>query len=222
MGVYQILETADKQTVFIYAVILLLSISLFKRRIIGLNIILGIFVAIVIIMYKSEQNSVKGDQAENIYNTKLQSIKPQPENLEKESNIIDFLFSVQELYNYNPQAYEELVDALDSFILLNDVIKEGDRFCENDYEIAVTKKHSALNALHSIIHTTPSEINFNNKFNRSLLALEEILNQYLDDMYKICDEKVINEGYNIERKIIDRGPKPSEYYKEKLFSYDFF
>ena len=222
MGVYQILETADKQTVFIYAVILLLSISLFKRHVIGLNIIFGVFVAIVIIMYKSEQNNVKGNQAENIYNTKLQSIKPQPKNLEKESNIIDFLFSVQELYNYNPQAYEELVDALDAFILLNEVIKEGDRFCENDYEIAVTKKHSALNALHSIIHTTPSEINFNNKFNRSLLVLEEILNQYLDDMYKICNEKVINEGYNIERKIIDRGPKPAEYYKEKLFSYDFF
>jgi len=223
MELYKILENSGRKDIFIYIIIIILCLVIFKRFTVGINVILGLFVAVVIILYRHEDIIINKKRDIDYHNLKLETIKPHPIKLDKYNDIVDYLFSIQEFYEYNQQSYEEMIDNIDMFIIIYEELIVGERFCENKYDMASVNKNNALNALHSIFFNIPSEKNITNKFNRSLLELENILNNYLEKMYNICQEKLVMDGYSIERKIINRGPKPSNIYSSsRTFSYDFF
>jgi len=175
-------------------------------------------------MYFTEGSSLRHSTDLEQDSIKYETIKPELSsiNFSSESDIVDYLFSIQDLYVYNPLAYEELLVNLNSFYSLLESIfndlKNGSRY----YGIALSKKHNALNALHSLILKLPPESSFTEKFNVSHERLESILTKKLNDMYTECEKRILESGRDTSTIPLLRGPLGHNVYNDELYSYEFY
>ena len=129
MGIYTITESFNKKNVFLYFAILMILIFYFRDINVGLNSILAIFIAIIVISYLNEKHKLSIELEEKQKQEKLDYILPEPKLFEKYDDLIDLFFSIQELYVYNPQAYEECIDSVNDFLRIKDVIDIGTKNC---------------------------------------------------------------------------------------------
>jgi hypothetical protein len=176
---------------------------IFSKFNITLATIFGFVIAIFIIRYISEKNMTINETEKQINNEKITMIKPKLKFLKKEKNIVNFLFSIQDLYKYNPQAYEELIFNLEDFyeIMQNIELLNGD--IGMYYDLLIDKKRNTLNSLHSIYILSEDNVEINKKIVVSLEILEDILNKDLDKAVFIYKEYLFKNRYNVNTKIID-------------------
>lgn len=85
-------------------------------------------------------------------------------------------------------------------------------------------KRYALNALASLIYSTPSDTRVRGKVNNATIILDDILTTYLDQISFLLDEYTYKIGYTIDSKIIDYGPKAFNEYNDifKPYSYEIY
>jgi hypothetical protein len=222
MRLYNLIKTINNKNLFKYAVIILISIIYFSNKNIKLNIFLALIIALFYISYNYDEIKTNQEEEEEQMHLKRSTIKPKPTNFEDRDDVIDYLFSIQDWYHYNPQAYEELIDNLRSFFKLYNTIKRGSDFCDSYYQIVESKKNNALNAFHSLIYTIPVNFPVMDKFNRAHKRLETILNEYLNELYDICYRDLKKKGYDITRRAINLGPKEANHYFDKDFTYQIY
>ena len=96
------------------------------------------------------------------------------------------------------------------------------KFANYYYQIATSKKNNALNAFHSIIFSLPNDKTFTEKFDRAHKRLETILNKYLNELYDKCDYYLIEDGYDILKRPLNKGPRAFNNYFDKDFTYQFY
>lgn len=223
MGIYSTIESTNNSRLFIYITILLFFIFYFRDTFVGLNVILSIFLGVVIILYLNERNKVSHDVEDKRKELKLNSIIPKPQKIQYDNDLIDFLFSIQDFYQYNPLAYEEMIDNIDAFVELRDNIFLDSTYCQQYYQIATDKKDNAVNALQSMIHTIPIDEAVTDKLNRAHERLETLLTKHLNEMYDECYKDQIVNGLNVNKTIIPTGPKAYNVYKpDDGFTYQFY
>lgn len=217
------IESLDNKTLFTYIIIILIVLFIFSKLNIDLNLLYGTFIAIVILYYVNNHIQNKKINYEKLETNKSNMIKPTPTNSKKYTDIVNFLFSIQDFYIYNPQSYEILVKNLDIFFdcyeetSLNPAVS-GERF--NDM---ILYKRDALNALHSIIFMMPTNTNLTQKLNKSLQILEQILNKYLDIVKTKYQKYLYNNGYTIDTKILETHHLPMNLFQSnETTTYDFF
>lgn len=120
-------------------------------------------------------------------------------NKSEHSKITKFLFKIQLFYDYNPQAFEEMKENIENFIILYKGVKVNYKYAGVFYDLMVDKKSLILNNLRSIGIKLPIEyLPYN-----SLDDLELILNVYLDEVYELNKEYVYDNGINRYTKILD-------------------
>jgi Na+/H+ antiporter NhaA len=226
MGIYSFLESINNDTTFKYLVVCIIVMAIFSRTNITLGIILGLAVATIIIMYLNEKEVTSEQLYEAEIQKELDTIKPQPEMIKKgiHDDLIDFIFSIQDFYAFNPQAFEEMVDNIDAFLKVYEAIFNEEKYTFYYYQIGLSKKNNALNALHSIIFNLPTNKLTTDKYDRAHKRLETLLNKYLNEIY---DRSMILSklnGYNIHVTPINIGPEASNVYTEsdKIFTYQFY
>ncbi len=222
MGLYTLVDDLTNKVTFSYLSIIVLTLFYFWRKNIGLNIILALVLAVIIIAYKYDKRKTLADQDEEAQQTKVDNIMPEPKEFKNRDDIINFIFSIQDMYVYNPLAYEEMIDNLDAFFKIYDIIMTDTPHCDYNYIIAESKKSNAVNALHSLIFTIPHSKQLTDKLDRAHKRLETILTDYLNDIYDECQHDIIKEGYNVDRTILNIGPKPANHYNEKDFTWQFY
>lgn len=219
MNPYNFLESIDNQTIFFYVVIILVFLLIFKNRNIGLNIILALIISGIFISYFYSKKVTTSFQEEERYQKKLNSIRPQPLDFEDKRDIIDFLFSIQDMYVYNPPAYEEMVENLTAFFQVYRDMKTGVSHCGYHYQIAESKKQNALNNLHSTIYTIPDDKQATDKYNRAHKRLDTLLTVYMNELYNICNDKILKNGLNWRTKFIEKGPRAKNYFTDDQFQF---
>lgn len=222
MGVFTFIDDIKNIEMFKYAVIVIILLFLFLKLTIGLNIILALFFGYLIILYLDERDEVKLKLKEKNDIIKYDTIQPRLDNVSPDSEIVDFLFSIQDLYVYNPQAYEEMIANLESFFSLMESIFNEHIYSSYYYQILGGKKDNALNALQSIIFKLPTEKNHTIKLNMSHQRLETILNKYMNDAYDKCQYYIKKNGYTLNVRPTDVGPKGANLYDNEKFSYQFY
>lgn len=222
MGIYNIIRGINNSRLFKYLTLIILSYLFFKNKNIGLNVFLAIIIAISFIIYNYDEIETKRNIQEEQQNIKRESIKPTITNFKDKDDLVDFLFSVQDMYHYNPQAYEEIIDNLESFFNLYSYIKLGSKYCDQYYQIAESKKNNAINSFHSMIFSIPNSKTYMDKFNRAHKRFETIMNVYLNELYDECNYDLIKNGYNVHRKYINTGPKEYNHYFDKDYTYQFY
>jgi hypothetical protein len=229
MGIYTIVESTDKKTIFYYCIIIIFSIYFFRSKNIGLNVILALFLGTVIISYIHERSEIINDTEQKERKLKINTIKPPTKYFENKDDVINFFFSVQDFYHLNPQVYEDVIDNVDAFLNIHRILNIGTDYSEDYYQIAKDKKSEALNSFQALIYSLPDNTIILEKHERANKRLETILNKYLNEMYDICGDYIIKHGYNIYRHPINIGPDgynkevDEEYVKvQKDFSYKFY
>lgn len=155
-------------------------------------------------------------------NIKLNNIKPISKKLYNQSDLIDILFSVQDLYQYNPLVYDELMDNIDGFFYIQENIFRNTKLTNYYYQIAESKKDNIVNNFHSLIFSLPSNKFLTDKFNKTNKRLETILNNYLNEMYDKCTFDLMRNGYDIYKRKINKGPKEYNNYPIKDENNNFF
>src|SRR5690606_30308181 len=103
---------SQKDSAF-FLVLLVLSVAIFRKFTIQLNVITGITIASLIIYYiyiKAENEKI---EFVNQIKTKDKLIRPSINKIENYPNIVDFLFSIGEFYSFSPANYETMVDSID-------------------------------------------------------------------------------------------------------------
>lgn len=207
----------NKEELFVYIIIIIIFLAVFCRLSIGLNIVLGLFLAIILIIYLQTKKNEESNITEEHKETKIKTIKPSTINhLKKYSELIDFLFSIQEFYSFNPPNYEDMVDSLEDFLIIYEEVMVDKQLAGINYSLAEQKRSDALNALHSIILRSPVVRHkyYNDKLSLARERLDFILSAYLDNIIEINKKNIVEFGYNNKTVIIDEYPKASNYYSE--------
>lgn len=223
MNYYKELEKMNKGTIFMYIVITLSLISILKRFNLTISVLIALILSYFFIVYYTQKLDSENDLVHSQHLTKSNYITPKDKSLNKYSDIIDFLFSIQDFHKFNEQNYEEMIDNISAFFKIYESVNINDSLCEDNYQLMESKKKNSLNALHSIIFSLPSNKTITNKLNKSILRLEILLNEYLDIIHKKCKDIVIEHGYTVNRKILNDGPVAhNSYLGTENFTYDFF
>jgi len=225
MGVFSFFSSLDNYDIFKYILIFLLIFFLLRNVSIGLNIILIIFITLLAISFLYEKNVISDEIEEKRQHIKKQSVFPSPKEkyLNSNEDLNDFLFSIQDFYQYNPQAYEEMIDNINAFLRINELIVDKEvKYPNSYYLIAASKKENALNNLQSIIYKLPNDPDLTDKLDRSHKRLASILLEYINGMYYACQINRYKNGYNVGMLNIDLGPKARNNYNDEEFSFQFY
>lgn len=215
---------SQKDSAF-FLVLLVLSVAIFRKFTIQLNVITGITIASLIIYYiyiKAENEKI---EFVNQIKTKDKLIRPSINKIENYPNIVDFLFSIGEFYSFSPANYETMVDSIDEFLTLYEESNKINNTAGNNYTIAQIKKSSSLNSLQAFIFSIPPSVkmNFVNKMDRATDNLNFILSGMLYDIYIINKRYIEKNGFNIDSinldMIIDNKFKPVNYYENNNVLY---
>ncbi len=213
-NIYDIMHHMNSSTIFKYIMVLISIYLFFKHKIVSLAIILGLAIGVVVIYYMySKSKSTVSDRVQE-HELKVEHILPEPHKIKSNERLVDFLFSIQDMYQYNPQAYEEMVDNIEAFLTIYDTIMKGVRLYDYYYEIAGDKKENAVNALQSIIYKVPSSKGVMYKLTRAHKRLETILTDIINEIYDKCKEYRISHGTTIHNKVLLDNPKPYNNYEE--------
>jgi hypothetical protein len=220
---YEFIDKWDGKSIFMYVVVFIIIIWLCTRQKMGTNIIIGLLIGFFTINYLNHKSIISADTIEDIQKIKKESIKPSL-NDQTNKDVIDFLFSIQDLYTYNPQQYEVMIQSINYFFeLFNNVIVDNKRSYVN-YGLMKQYKRDALNALMSFIYSLPEDKRIRNKINKSVSILDEILTKYLDQISYIMDNYTFKNGYSVDTKFIDYSCLAMNEYDDifQNFSYDIY
>jgi hypothetical protein len=215
----------DNKTLFYYLIIFIFITFVFSTIKIGLNIIYGTVIAYFVIHYLYNDYKEKQNKENKTKSYQEANLLPKPKIFEKHGDIIKYLFSIQDFYIYNPQAYEELTESLSSFFRTYEETTNNTCQAGVNYGLMASYKKYAVNALHSIIFNLPNNAEYTEKLNNAIVILQEILDKYLNKVEKLQKECLYENGYNVTTKLIEKGAKAyNEYDKENsnAFSYEIF
>ena len=222
MNLYKFLESIDNDTLFIYIIITLISLFVFLKYDITLNIIFALFIAVIIIIYLNDKKVTASEAEQEDTKVKSDAIIPKSEIIDQNDKLLDFIFSIQDFYAYNPPAYEEFIANIESILKLQKDINTGVRNCAQYYTVMEMKVRNALNALSSILYMLPNDPYVTNKFNRAHKRLNTLLTELLNEVYAICNNDLINNGFNVNTLLIHTGPKEYNIYSKNDGSYEFY
>ncbi|ARF11767.1 hypothetical protein Klosneuvirus_2_203 [Klosneuvirus KNV1] len=227
MGAYTFIDSFRNNEIFRNTLIIIAFILFFLQISIELNIILGLVLAYLLILYLKEKDDIRIQTEEKEKDTKLSFIKPHFEkiNKEKDKDFIDFVFSVQDFYVFNPRAYEEFIDNMDSFFELRELVFNDETFNNYYFQIADSKKNNALNSFHSLIFSLPNDKTYTEKFDRAHKRLETLLNREFNKMYDQITFVLQKNGPDTLKRPVSQDLEPKSYmhyFDDKDFTYQFY
>jgi hypothetical protein len=216
-----LLSTININTLFWYITIFVIILFIFSKLNIGLNNILGVIVGLLIILYLyTDYKRIEHDD-QIIYEEKKKSIFPTPIRSMKYKDIVNYLYSIQDFYKYNPEAYIEFINNIDYFFLIYDDVQYENSAAGVNYNMMIEHKKNALNALQSIIFKLPRNVKYDRKLNNAQYMLNIILDKYCEDIKKVYDNYVYTNGYTNKTVLLDpiKGPVSKNTYDDTLHSY---
>ncbi len=160
----------------------------------------------------------------NINNYKKTQIRPYNEIYNNYPEFIDFIYSIQEYYYYNPPVFEEILNNIQYFLKHYQQCLLNLNVINDEYTILIKHKYDALNALHSLIITIPVTDYMHFKLNKIIQVLQILFDKYLSNIVNKHTIYTNNNGLNINYKILqnDNEPKSSNIYVNSYFTYDLY
>lgn len=212
------IENSSPKIKYIYFIIPLVTLFLFTKFDIKLNVLVALLIAALVIIYVNYQNQLEQTKIENIYNIKQESIRPKSVIINKYNEYVDLLFSIQDIYAYNPPAYENLIENLEIFLELYEEAKIANELAGLNYGLADVRQSRILNNLHSIIYNIPTNRILIDKLNRAVAKLDDMTDLMLNEMITINKNHIESNGYTRDSVVIVQGPKESNYYEKDSFN----
>jgi len=201
-----IINKVDRVTLFWYIIIFILVLFIFSKMKIELNILVGIIVALGILFVLYSNYYFVQSNTDELFKQKINLIYPPPKKTINRPELINFLFSIQDLYIYNPQAYEDMREYISNFLFIYDETVNNKFSAEINYKLIKNQKINALNSLQSILLKMPPNSEYDMKLKYSTITLEKLLNEYMQDIYDIYERNLYENGYTTNTRIIETDP----------------
>ena len=230
-NIYDIIEKIPKYNVVIYIFIIFLIYNFISRLNIRLNEILSFLICIILIYYLIKKNysqfikytEVKQNQLNFLHDlifenkdyeyASVNNLLVKPVGKDKKSYlylnpaIVDFFYNLRNYSSLNISAYVNSVIHCNNVIGLDYQSKIGiDRKYSNN-QLAIEESDKALNSLNCDIYNLHSTINSYNKFDKSRIILQGLLNKHIEDMGTLFKNENKTQEINI-------GMMPDNFYDE--------
>jgi hypothetical protein len=204
--------------VFIMAfVIIIVYLSSFNFSISNLISLIVAYYIIKVLYDSSKNHEVKKIK---IKENKKKHIRPKSEIIEKYQDIVGFIFSINDLYVYNPPAFEEMVKSIESFFMVYEESIKIPELAHQNYKVADLKLNNAVNSLHSIILSSDADSDLDIKINTAYKTLYQLLNVYLDEIELVIKKDIKYNGYKNSTLVIDNKFKPYNYSEANKYIFD--
>lgn len=186
----------DNKHIFMYVMILIFVVYYTSNLKIKLNVIFGIGVGILCIWLLNNNDN-------NNNNKKIDLIIPQPRYEKKET--IDYLFSIQEFYEINPQTYEDIIENMDIFFDRYYETEKDNSLAGVNYKIMIDQKSYIEELLQSMIYKFPSNKEYTEKLKKSVKNIKLILDEYIEKIIVINNKYKYYNGINNRTIFIDNS-----------------
>jgi hypothetical protein len=227
-NLYNTISKLDSKSTFNYFIIIIIFLFITNNMKIKLNHVVGLLLGTIFVLFKYQNNMNNLNQKDNQIIEKIKIIDNNNKNrkdigkIKDYQEIVDFLFSINEFYKLNQETFEDLIDNLNNFLLIYENIKIDNINYTEKYIISENIKNNIMNILHSFIYSIGNHYELVNKLNYSCNVLNKILNKYLEELYDICQKKLIIYGYNINTKQLYNGPKKYNIEENNKFTYKLY
>lgn len=202
----------DNKEIFCYIIIGISIMVIISWYDIKLNIVFGFLIAYLVI------NTLRKDKLNNISNNNEKNnikknvimdnniIKPNS-HIHEYDDMLNFLFSINDLYHYNPPAFIEMVDNIERIFKVYKRIIVEPNMSGKLYPIIDDYRRNSLNALQSIIFKVEADKRIVMRLDEAIDKLDAILTEYQKEVHYIYLNDLHENGYNVETHIINTGPK---------------
>lgn len=197
------IEKLTNKEIFIYIGILIIIIFICIKLNLSDNIIYGFLISSIIIYYLMTKENNNKNNTEDILNEKKKYIIPPLKTTLAHDEITNFLFSIQDFYNFNPQAYSEMITNLEKFFEVYKNTHNDKEKAYMNYSILIDCKNNTCIALESIIFAIPVNKDYEIKLSKSTKVLNNMLIKYLHEIYIINKENNYYTGMKSHSKLID-------------------
>lgn len=205
------IDSMTNNDIFKYICIIVISVFIFSSTKIHFTLVIGLLFGIIICYYIYSKNLAVRDIRKKI----LQKNKTNSQFIKYFPEIEDFIYNISDIKYYNIDAYYNIIRNIDAFLNIYNDIKIGVKYCKYNYDVAVDMKNNALNHLHSMIITIEENRILNNKLKLSLTILHKLLNKYLNEIIRICNNNIDIDGYSINTSYINKN----EFYPANKFDW---
>lgn len=127
-----------------------------------------------------------------------------------DANLINFLFSVIKLYDYNPGEYYALLQGTNNILKIKrdiDTFYESNgEYPENTSELfasALELKQKTINNMHNFIYTVPKMNIMYNYINDSIERYSILISRVTDDIYISYKKNIMGRGINSSTKFVN-------------------
>jgi len=210
--------TISYANIFTYVVLSIAILYYISQFSVSIGLFMGVIIVIVVIYLLNRKENAHKDVHEDILERKRNSIRPNINKspIKQNDELINFIFSIQDFYIYNPEAYENMIDNIEQFLMVYRNVEIDEFYSGYQYEILDDRKRDALNHLHSIIIRVPVDMRVYDKLNRATARLEDIFNKYMNKVYYNHQNKIYHKGYTTNIRIItpSNSPKPKNSYED--------
>lgn len=197
---------------FIYIAALLLFLFVATRFDVKLNLVFGFSLGMLFIYFKFKKDVKTVDEAREVLKKRLDQIEPKPKNFANYEDIINFVFSIQDLASFNPKNYGDCIRSIDTFLGIYEDVLVGVSLCSQNWDVADDKRKAALESLQGLIYSVDSNYALQNKIKDAYEELNRILLAYLRRMAIVCNRQIRDHGYNyLSKPIPDETYRPFNY-----------
>ena len=220
----KIFDNINKSHLFFYVIIFIIILYFFSRLDITLNILFGTIIAGIIIYYlyyNDTQNTIKKDyiikEKKNIIIPKSDVVNTSQsdENIE----LINFLFTIQDFYTFNPQSYSSLIQNIDYFYQLKDDAENNNFNAGLDCNSMKEIKRNALNSLMEITYKLKPNLEYDNKLKNAVEELNNILNNEIYKIYLLYKKYNYDNNNTTRTQLVDTNDiLPYNTYNDTLFT----
>lgn len=226
INLYEVINNTNNKDLFIYIIITIFSIYYFTYKNITINIIFGVFVGLVIIKYIYDKNIKKSEGIEFEYQDKKNNIVPKIYDVDIDNDlnkkIIDLIFSMQDFYFYNPEAYQDFISKMNKMFELKNNLEKNVIRKDKYFSIIKNLKKDIVNTFHSLIYEIPLDDNYTDKFNRAHKRLETLLTELINKVYYDIESYRYKKGYDIHSEYIYIGPDSYKDYENEIFNFKIY
>ena len=203
---YNIINFEEPKQIFIYFVILVIFLFIFSNINFSISLFIGLIFFAILLFYLHTDRNKNFIDFEKKLDKKFETFKEKNitetsnNNLKNYPDIVDFIFYLSILKNYNPNVFQDIINLFNRFIELYDSVNIDKSLASTLFKNMTTIKVKIINNIESFIFTTNNVI-FTKQINKFKIKGEKLLNKYLDKILLINKKYNYYNGYNINTKI---------------------
>jgi hypothetical protein len=204
---YNIVNFEEPKQIFIYFVILVIFIFIFTKIDFSISLFIGLIFFTILLFYLHTDRNKNFIDFEKKLDTKFKTFEEtnisetSNKNLKNYPDIVDFIFYLSTLKNYNPNIFQDIISLFNRFIELYDSVNIDKSLASTLFKNMTNIKVKIINNIESFLFTTNNAV-FTKQINKFKIRGENLLNKYLDKILLINKKYNYYNGYNINTNIL--------------------